>query len=192
MNFFSANTPPVQARPDAAYGHCDRPDWMGKESDRDFRASIEAVTGQASAVPFTATLADLLSAWFAPVTCGEDGSLLGRLDGATVQLTVPTVRQHVRTANVVTQLGVQITDAAITAALPIVARRAKAERERDAVAADARADRERRELAEDVAVAEKRARLLRELAALGDAPKVTAAAPAARPVSRPPKRGWRT
>ncbi|RDI19673.1 hypothetical protein [Lentzea flaviverrucosa] len=189
MSLFSANTPPVQARPDAAYGHCDRPDWMGEESDRDFRASIEAVAGKASAVPFSATLADLLGAWFAPVTAGDDGSLLGRLDGATVQLTVPTIRQHVRTANVVTQLGVQITDAAITAALPIVTRRAKAERERDVVAADARADRERRELAEDVEVAEKRARLLRELAELDTPPSAPVAD--VRPVPGPPPKRWR-
>lgn len=188
MSLFSANTPPVQARPDAAYGHCERPDWAGAEADRDFRASIEAVAGKASAVPFAETLSDLLTSWFAPVTAGDDGSLLGRLDGATVQLTMPTVRAHVRTANVVTQLGVQITDAAIAAALPIVARRARAERERDAVAADARADRERRELAEDVAVAERRARLLRELAELDTPPSAPVVVP--RPVPGPPKR-WR-
>ncbi|GAB2865430.1 hypothetical protein GCM10027200_77420 [Lentzea nigeriaca] len=161
---------------------------MGEESDRAFRASIEAVAGKASAVPFAATLADLLGSWFAPVTAGDDGSLLGRLDGATVQLTLPTIRAHVRTAGVVTQLGVQITDEAITGALPIVARRARAEAERQAVADDARADHERRGRAEGADLAQRRAQLLRALSELDAVP---APAVVTRPVPTPPKRSWR-
>ncbi|NGY63431.1 hypothetical protein G7043_31360 [Lentzea sp. NEAU-D13] len=187
MSFFSANTQAVTPRGNLLEGGT-RPDLGGPESDHEFRQDVERIAGRASVTPFSATLASLVEDWFWPVSIGPDGSLHGRRDGNNVQVTVPTVRAVLRRTDVAGQLGIEPTAADLAAALAVVARRARAEAERQAVADDARADDDRRERTRDAELAQLKADLLRALAELDAAP---APAVVARTVPTPPKAMWR-
>ncbi|WP_033441912.1 hypothetical protein [Saccharothrix sp. NRRL B-16314] len=149
----------------------------GEEPAARFRAALVREAGAPSAVPLGQQLARLLESWAGPLTLNEDGALVGREAGQAVLITTDVLRDMVARRNVVPQLGVTPGPADLEAAVKLASGRARAERERQAVAAEHRADRARVELVEDVERAERRAALLRQLAALDDRPQQAPAEP---------------
>ncbi|WNV83720.1 hypothetical protein [Umezawaea sp. Da 62-37] len=184
MSAFGSNRPLSEPRPAGSTTTFERPTIAGPEADDEFRAGIVVLAGPASSEPLSATLAELIASWFAPVTGGQGGPLLGVLDGHVVQVTSATVRDLMRRTDLGQQIGLVPTAADVDTALTLVARHARGEAERRTVADDARSDQARAELAVELERAEQRAALLRELAEL-DEPVADA-----RPVPSPSRRSW--
>lgn len=186
MSHYSANQRMVTPRPGGPIGTVNVPDWAGPEADAEFRAGLVAVAGRPSVEPLTATLASLISSWFGPITIAEDGTLRGHLGRDAVRVDAAIVLDLLRRSDLSGQLG-PIDAATVAAALPLVARHAHAEAERQVVADEARADDDHRERVRDADLAQRRAELLRALAELDAAP---APVVVARPVPAPPKAMW--